>query len=782
MDLPAAARLRVFLSLLPVVAALILQWFYWSTLQPYGWFFFYPAVLLSAWIGGLRAGIAATAASLALVWSFFPEPQFSYSFEQRSSVLALLLLFAITGVLISLLHGRLRTALAKSEESLKKADEVNALLEQRLHQIMVELEQTIVTMQKGEERFHHLFDRLLEGCQIIGFDWRYLYVNESSVRHSNAPPAKQMLGRTVMEVFPALKRTDVFATLERCMTTRTPGRLETRYAGADGRDSWFVISAQPAPEGISVLSIDITELKRAETALRESDERFRQIAESLPQLIWTATPDGVCDFLNGQWEQYAGLAKDSQTPDLIERIHPEDRSRLLREWRTAVAGGVAKLRAECRLQGRDGTYRWFDSQATALRDVQGHVVKWFGSCMDIDERRRAQELQLHSQKMEALGTLAGGIAHDFNSILLAIRGNARLAKADLEDGHPALECLGEIDRAGTRATDLVRRILAFSRQEEPKREVIQLRPVIQEAATLLRSTLPSMIQLRCMIAEDVPPTTVDAGQLYQVIMNLVTNAAHAIGHRPGTIDIHLDTVRVDKALAGATPGLHAGHYVRMSVNDTGCGIDQRTLQRIFDPFFTTKPVGQGTGLGLSVVDGIMKSHNGAITVDSQPGKGTHFRLYFPATQNVAVSAPAIREPVVGPAPTPGQRVLYVDDDDALVFLAERTLSRRGYQVTGCTDPRAALKKFVAQPAAYDVVITDLSMPTMLGFELAREMFAVRPDLPVIITSGYIRAEDHETARQLGVVAVILKPNTIEELGETLDGVISGRVVRQTVES
>jgi PAS domain S-box-containing protein len=631
------------------------------------------------------------------------------------------------------------------------------------------------SLRDSEERFHAMFDNMLEGCQLIGFDWSYQYVNDSIVGHSRAPNREALLGKTMQQVFPGLEQTPIFAALERCMLQRVPERLDTLFEFPDGAQSWFEVSVQPAPEGIFILSIDITERKEAEALIRERDERFRQIAESLPQLIWTCTPDGLCDFVSRQWELYTGFDAASQVGDRsMERVHPDDRGAFAAQWVKAIARGEA-FQIEIRLQRHDGVYRWFDTRATPLRDAQGNLVKWFGSNADIEDQQRARDMQLRSQKMEALGTLSGGIAHDFNNILLAIIGNTRLAIADLPPGHPLLESLHEIDRAGRRASDLVRRILAFSRQEEPERAVIHLQPVVDEALKLLRSTLPAMIELRSRASAELPATIADSGQVHQIIMNLATNAAHAIGsRRGGVVEIDLDKIEADTELTRRTPGLHEGTYVRLSVSDNGCGMNKATVDRMFDPFFTTKPVGQGTGLGLSVVDGIMKQHGGAITVYSQPDKGTALRLYFPAT---ADSAESVHEQ---PAPVPsgqGQRVLYVDDDDALVFLAARTLKRLGYRITAYTDAREALEKFRSQPEEYDVVVTDLSMPVMPGTELVRSLISIRSDIPVVITSGYVRPEDQELARQLGAAALILKPNTIEELGRVLDTIFRQRASR-----
>jgi PAS domain S-box-containing protein len=503
---------------------------------------------------------------------------------------------------------------------------------------------------------------------------------------------------------------------------------------------------------------------------RESEARFHQMANSLPQLIWTCAPDGSCDFLSPQWAQFTGIPAAQQLGfGWLQCVHPEDHAILQADWQASV-NSARPFHSEFRIRQNNGVFRWFDTRATPLLDSDGHVVKWFGSNTDIDERKRSQELHLRTQKMESLGTLAGGIAHDFNNILLAIRGNTKLALEDLPPHSRAHESLVEIDKASSRAADLIRRILAFSRKEEPKPQLVSLQPVITEALQLLRATLPAMIKLDAQFALGVPPTIADTTQIHQIIMNLATNAAYAIGNRAGVVTISLDAVVLDSESAEAIPGLAPGPYSRLSVTDTGCGMDQETLRRIFDPFFTTKPPGQGTGLGLSVVDGIMKSHGGLVTAYSELGKGTALRLYFPAATGTVTESPQ-PQCVTADVASSGS-VLYVDDDEALVSLAGRTLKRAGYHVTGCDDPVAALELFKSRPQDFDVVVSDLAMPKLHGFDLAREMLAIRPDLPIVITSGYVRREDQEEAERIGVAALILKPNTIEELGGTLQELFS----------
>jgi signal transduction histidine kinase/ActR/RegA family two-component response regulator len=380
-------------------------------------------------------------------------------------------------------------------------------------------------------------------------------------------------------------------------------------------------------------------------------------------------------------------------------------------------------------------------------------------------RKRAEEAQIHSQKMEALGTLAGGIAHDFNNILLAITGNVKLAREDLPPDHEIQQSLAEIAKAGHRAAELVRRILAFSRQQESQREVMQLLPVVAAALKLLRSTLPAMIEIKATLRPDTPAVLADSTQIHQIMLNLVTNAAHAIGDRSGTIEVLVDAVAVNGELAATAHELREGRYVRITVSDDGCGMDKATLDRIFDPFFTTQPVGQGTGMGLSVVDGIVKNHDGAITVYSHAGKGTSFRIYLPVA---AGAAPAVEIQREGTVRGSGERVLYIDDDEAIVFLTTRLLERLGYRVTGFTDPEQALARFRANPADFDIVVTDLSMPHMSGFDLTQALHETRPDIQILMTSGYVRPEDRDTARDRGVRDLVLKPNSVEDLGEALD--------------
>jgi CheY-like chemotaxis protein/two-component sensor histidine kinase len=346
--------------------------------------------------------------------------------------------------------------------------------------------------------------------------------------------------------------------------------------------------------------------------------------------------------------------------------------------------------------------------------------------------------------------------------------------ADVAPDHPAQESLAEIAKAAERAADLVRRILNFSRPHEQKREVVQLRPVIEEALKLVRATLPAMIEIRTSLAPGLPPVAADSTQIHQVIVNLATNAAHAIGGNSGLIEVGLEAISVTAEGASISPDLKAGRYVRISVADDGCGIDREIIRQIFDPFFTTKPPGQGTGLGLSVVHGIMRSHGGAVTVYSDPGRGTEFRLYFPALEGT-IESTTVQRPETDRQRR--ERVLYVDDEEALIFLMTRALGRLGYKVSGYSDPQEALREFRSRPSDFDVAITDFSMPRMPGFEFARELLAVAPGLPIVVMSGYVRPEDQEAAQRAGIREFIPKGDSVEHLSRTLDELFRDQVTR-----
>jgi signal transduction histidine kinase/DNA-binding response OmpR family regulator len=409
----------------------------------------------------------------------------------------------------------------------------------------------------------------------------------------------------------------------------------------------------------------------------------------------------------------------------------------------------------------DGTV--LDRYSAPVRDAAGKNYGRIWSFRDITERRKLEAQIRQAQKMESIGMLAGGIAHDFNNILSAILGNLYLAKLEAANSPEILEHLEYISQASRRATDLVNQILTFSRQNKQERDPVKLNHVVIEALKLLRASVPATIRIQTELTQ-TPTVLANPTAIHQVIMNLGTNAWHAMRGTPGTLKVEMDVLEVDADFAAAHPGLRVGRHVRLSVSDTGHGMDSATMERIFDPFFTTKPVGEGTGLGLAVVLGIMQSHEGAITVYSEPGQGTTFRLYFPILETETSSAETVSKP------TPqgqGEHILFIDDEEALAGLGKKVLERLGYAVTIKTGALEAVAAVREQPEEFDLVVTDLTMPGMDGIKLGSQLLQIRPGLPIILTTGYSGMMSDETARELGFQALLIKPATGRALGEAV---------------
>ena len=387
--------------------------------------------------------------------------------------------------------------------------------------------------------------------------------------------------------------------------------------------------------------------------------------------------------------------------------------------------------------------------------VLGSLIGQFVQRRQTEQQRRALQAQLYqSQKLQALGTLAGGIAHEFNNMIAAIIGNASLAIQDVGSNQAARESLDQITAAAERARALTRRILLFGRAQPDTRKSTALAPVVEDVMRLLRATLPARITLSLAQSANLPTVRADATQLHQLIVNLCTNAAHAIGNEAGSIEISLSVS--PSAPASFTRG---GEYVCITVTDTGCGIDPQVRDRIFEPFFTTKRVGEGAGLGLSVVHSIVQGHEGAIEVESTPEHGSTFRVYLPA--ETASDAPAARTESAPATHRSGCYVMYIDDDPTIVSAMERLLTRRGYRVEGFTSPRKALERLRTAPEAPSLLVSDYNMAEMSGLDVAKHAAELYPDMPVVIVSGFIDERVERTGRALGVREFVHKPDLSE---------------------
>jgi len=564
---------------------------------------------------------------------------------------------------------------------------------------------------------------------------------------------------------------------------------ETVRVAKDGRRIDVSLSAFPIKDdsgnviGWATILRDITERKHIEQDL----QRFRHAMDSTSDAIYVIERASLRYIdVNAGACRMLGLTREEILAMGPEAVLGVSREELESIFDSVIAGGDATQSLEMLRPRRDGLQAWVELQRHAWRAKEGWMIVTV--VRDISARKQAEavrhelEAQLReSQKMEAIGTLAGGIAHDFNNIIAAILGNTDLARQDVAAGNPAaLQSLDEILKAGRRARDLVQQILSFSRRQPTERKLIALAPIIDESVRLLRATLPARIALEVKCEAGVPNVLADATQIEQVIINLATNAMQAMRSDPGKIGIRLDVQKPDAATLARHAELRnllqasSGRLVRISVSDSGPGMDEATRARIFEPFFTTKPPGEGTGLGLSVVLGIVQAHEGALLVASEPGMGATFTLYLPvpaasasaSAASAAAAADADAQPgqsAAAPRQGSGRHILYIDDDEALVFLVKRLLERHGCRVSAFTDQSEALAALRADPASFDLVVTDYNMPGMSGLDVVREARSIRAGMPVAVASGFIDETLRANAQNAGVCELIFKASVVDDL-------------------
>jgi two-component system cell cycle sensor histidine kinase/response regulator CckA len=524
---------------------------------------------------------------------------------------------------------------------------------------------------------------------------------------------------------------------------------------------------------VAELAKSEAERKQAEEALRESEERYRILFEDSRDAVYITTREGKLINANQSALDLFGYSREELTSvnTLQLYVHPSDASKFQKEIKEK--GFVRDY--EVAFRKKDGTEMDCLLTTTLRRADGGGILAYQGIVRDITKRRQAEEehrkleVQLEqAQRMEAIGTLAGGIAHDFNNILSAIMGYTELVREDVPEGTKAHANLQEVLNAGIRAKDLVGQIRAFSRQREHEQKPVRISGIIKEALGLLRPSLPTTIEIRQNIQTESDTVLADPSQIHQVLMNLCTNAAHAMCEKGGILELTLEEVDFDTHDVASYPGLTPGAYVRLSVSDTGHGMNRRVMKRIFDPYFTTKEKGVGTGLGLAVVDGIVKTHGGAINVYSELEKGTTFHIYLPRTEHPrgVVEAEEIK-----PFPTGHEHILFVDDEKLLVDIGFQMLERLGYQVTARTSSTEALEAFRAQPEKFDLVITDRTMPNMTGETLAKELTQIRPDIPVILCTGYSEMPSESKLGASAIRDVVRKPIVVREMANTIRRVL-----------
>jgi PAS domain S-box-containing protein len=594
--------------------------------------------------------------------------------------------------------------------------------------------------------------------------------------------SEQARGRTPEQIVPVEEAARVAACYRRCVETGAAITYEEAPGAAAGfrvfRTTLVPIRDRSGRvQRILGLSRDITDQKQAESELErtrrtlaESEGRFRAAFRVSPH------PIGITEFESGRliemneaFVRTFGHSREEAigktTVELGLWRNPADRMRMLESLQQD--GRMQDLEVE----GTTKTGERLEASLSADMAVLDGVPCIITYVLDLTSRRVAErakaelEDQLrHAQKMDALGTLAGGIAHDFNNILAAIVAYSELIRLDIADPSTVENHLTQLKLASDRARDLVGQILTFSRQQPRIRTPTRIDSAVREALNLLRSTLPKTIAIEASLDDGAPLVLADATEIHQIIMNLGTNAAHAIAPNAGRISIQLEAVRVDAAMAEASTDLQARRYARLRVRDDGAGIGADVLEHLFEPFFTTKAAGKGTGLGLSVVHGIVTEHDGAIRVKSEIGAGTEFEVYFPECSPEVVADP---EPEPLSLNVAGVSILFVDDEVILCRSVSRLLERVGFSVVAQSDPAAAVALFRSDPQRFDVVLTDLNMPGMTGLDVAREIHAIDPQKPILVMSGFQGSYTAESLRSVGVSDLVPKPLSTEQLLDCL---------------
>ena len=526
------------------------------------------------------------------------------------------------------------------------------------------------------------------------------------------------------------------------------------------------------PLGIAI-ERDISERLESENALRASENRFRELFNNMGSgvAVYTPSPDGRKFFfkeINPAGLGIMGVEREDIIGRDVEEVFPGVVGLGLldvfkRVWLTGEAEHLPLAAYEDK-----NLELWVENYVCRL--PSGEVVAIFE---DVTKRNQAEteraklESQLRqSQKLEAIGTLAGGIAHDFNNILMAIMGYADLALEGLPKGSPSADSLEQVIVASERAKSLVRQILSFSRSEEPDKAPLEVANLVGEVFSLLRASIPTTVEMRLEEPLAHDQVLADPVQIQQVIMNLCTNAAQAMQKKGGVLRVELKRVELDSETAATYALLEAGSYLCLSVSDTGEGISREVMNRIFEPFFTTKDAAHGTGMGLAVAHGIAVNHGGMITAYSEPGKGSKFNVYLPVYGGADqwVQAPSSTP---GESRGDGERVFFVDDEPALAYLGRRMLGGLGYQVRSFDNPSEALEAFLAQPEACDLLISDYTMPKMTGVELGAAFLKVRPELPVIVCTGFNNQLREDRARRQGIKMVLYKPLARADLAQAV---------------
>ncbi|MBW2199274.1 MAG: PAS domain S-box protein [Deltaproteobacteria bacterium] len=628
-------------------------------------------------------------------------------------------------------------------------------------------------LQESEEKYKELANSLPQIVFEMDKKGNLTFANHNAFELFGYRQNNFNTGLNALEMLIPQDRESALENMQRVLNGAVLSGVEYTALRKDGSTFPVTIHSNPIirenkPVGLRGIMIDLSEQKRSEESLRESEFRFRSLFDLSPQAIaLTELESGTLINVNAK---FCEITKYSME-ELIGRSTAEmgfysksDRGHFIKELQTN--GEVRGLEMDFRAKD--------DLVVKAL--MFARPVNIAGkSCiitvfLDLTEQKFLESQLRQAHRMEAIGTLAGGIAHDFNNILFPIVGFTEIAMDDLPEDSTARKSLNQVIKNAMRAKDLVLQILTFSRQHDYELKPLKVQLVVKEALSLIRSSLPATIEIRQKIDKHCGTVMADPTQIHQIIMNLCTNAYHAMAETGGTLEVILSEVELT---ADGLTGLDMdpGAYLCLKMGDTGHGMDQAVVERIFEPYFTTKEKGKGTGLGLAVVHGIVKSYGGDIRVSSEPDKGAVFTIYLPLIKEVFDTSETVTDEKL---PTGHEQILLVDDEKQIVFMEKQILEYLGYQVTARTCSIEALATFREQPLKYDLVITDMIMPNMTGDKLSVELMNIRPDIPVILCTGFSEKMPKERANAMGIHGFLMKPMALYDLAKTVRDVLDNQ--------
>lgn len=650
-------------------------------------------------------------------------------------------------------------------------------------QSVLAINRNITAQRKLEKDYQTLFREMLEGlalheiiCNEQGqpVDYRFLVVNPAFERMTGLK-AKNIVGKTVLEVLPGTEQhwIEIYG---RVALTGKPAFFEHYHRDLN---KYFMVTAfRPAANQFACFFTDVTERRVAEEALRASEIEFRKLYEGMRDSLVVVDMEGKINNYNQAFQELIGYDDEEIVKLTYLDITPE-------QWRQAEANIVKNQILsrgysdiyEKEYRRKDGTIVPIELRTILLQNENGQPKGMWAIIRNISERKRLEdekaklEAQLvQAQKMEAIGTLAGGIAHDFNNILWAIMGFTEMTLMSLPEGSKEQRNLQQVLQASERAKDLVNQILAFSRKTSHEKKPLAIALIVKETIKLLRATIPSTIAIKHNIASPKAMVLADPTQIHQIIMNLCTNSAQAMREKGDTLGIGLEEKYLDQDGLLEHPNLSPGPYVILTISDNGSGIAPEIIDKIFDPFFTTKGIGEGTGMGLAVVYGIVKAHGGEISVSSQPGTGSTFTVLLPKI----ISPESEVKELLDSIPQGRGHLLVVDDEKILVDLIKEMLESLGYEVTTANSSLEALKLFQAQPNKFHLVFTDQTMPYMTGMQLGREFRQIRSDIPIVLCTGFSDKVSEKTVKAAGINALLMKPINLRNLAETVRKVLDNK--------